>query len=91
MPRCSLVIMAMLVRLLTWVPALTGLLVTGALLPVGALMGRAMDRARRVMVKHTDERIKLVSEVVTGEAVHLVLGCSSPRWSRVRPFTWCWG
>lgn len=68
-----LVVMAMLVRLLDWLPALAGLLVTVAVIPVTAAIGRAMSAERKKMVAATDARVKLVSEVITGEG-WLVVG-----------------
>ena len=71
MPRggvCSqiLVVMAMLVRVLHWVPAACGLASTVALIPLTIFTGRRLASIRKGLMLRTDARIKLCSEVVTG-------------------------
>lgn len=65
-PFQIMVVMGMLVRVLRLLPSLSALMVTLLLIPISTLVGRALDRARRDMVQHTDARVKLASEIVTG-------------------------
>lgn len=62
-----LIVMGMLVRIIGWAPALAGLMVTVAIIPLSAVIGKALSVARREMVAQTDDRVKLASEVITGE------------------------
>ena len=59
-------VMAMLIRVLHPIPALVGLAVTVALIPLSSLVARALAKARTRIVKLTDERVKLSSEVILG-------------------------
>jgi hypothetical protein len=65
--RQILVVMAMLVRVLNLVPAACGLASTIALIPASIYTGRKLAGIRKRLMMHTDARIKLCSEVVTGE------------------------
>lgn len=60
--------MGLLVRVINWAPALAGLGVTVALIPLSALVGRTLARVRRELVGYTDARVKLCTEVITGAA-----------------------
>ena len=62
-----LVVMLLLVRILHWVPAMAGLGMTLALIPVSAVVGERLGKLRRVIMLHSDARIRLVSEVLAGE------------------------
>ncbi len=59
--------MALLVRIIHLVPALAGLGATLALIPLSTLVGRAMAAVRKELVAYTDARVKLCTEVITGE------------------------
>jgi ATP-binding cassette subfamily C (CFTR/MRP) protein 1 len=58
--------MAMLVRIMGWAPAMAGLAVTIVMIPLSTLVGRALGTARRAMIKQTDGRVKLATEIITG-------------------------
>ena len=58
--------MAMLVRVINWLPALCGLLSTIAFIPISIAMGKKLASIRKQLMLQTDARIKLCSEVVTG-------------------------
>lgn len=60
--------MGLLVRIIHWLPALAGLAVCVALIPLSTLVGRRLGAIRRRLVAHTDARVKLCTEVITGEA-----------------------
>lgn len=62
-----LVVMGLLVRVIHLLPALAGLGATLALIPLSAVVGKLMASVRREMVGHTDARVKLATEVITGE------------------------
>ncbi len=64
------VIMAMLVRIMGWLPALASFAVTVIMIPLSTLIGKALARLRKAMVKETDGRVKLASEIITG-ALHV--------------------
>lgn len=64
--RQILVVLALLVRVLHWAPALCGLSATIAMIPAGMITGRKLASIRRRLMARTDSRIKLCSEVVTG-------------------------
>ena len=65
-PFQILMVMAMLIRVLHLVPSLVGLAVTVALIPLSSLVARALGRIRKRIVKLTDARVKLSSEVILG-------------------------
>ncbi|PRW33949.1 ABC transporter isoform A [Chlorella sorokiniana] len=65
-PFQILVVMGLLVRIIHWAPALAGLGVTIALIPISALVGRQLAAVRRALVGFTDARVKLCTEVITG-------------------------
>jgi ABC-type multidrug transport system fused ATPase/permease subunit len=65
-PFQIMTVMIMLIRVLHPIPALVGLAVTVALIPLSSLVARALARARTRIVKLTDERVKLSSEVILG-------------------------
>ena len=58
--------MALLTRIVGPLPALAGLAVSGALVPLSALVGRALASVRLKLMAATDRRVQLTSEVVTG-------------------------
>lgn len=66
------VIMAMLSRLLHWLPALMGLVVTLALAPVSAYLAGQVGAVRKQLMQCTDDRVGLCSEVVTGALAPLL-------------------
>eukprot|EP00955_Chlamydomonas_euryale_P001159 13315-Chlamydomonas_euryale.AAC.1 len=57
------VVMLMLVRILGWQATVAGAGVTVALVPFSWVWTRVIAASRRQMVKHTDARVKLSSEV----------------------------
>lgn len=65
-PLQILAVMALLVRIMHFIPSLVGLGVTVALIPLSALVARALARVRKRVVALTDARVKLASEVITG-------------------------
>ena len=58
--------MGLLVRIIHLVPSMVGLGVTIALIPCITLVTRRLTVIRRRLVGHTDARVKLCTEVVTG-------------------------
>ncbi|KAJ9526631.1 hypothetical protein QJQ45_017605 [Haematococcus lacustris] len=62
------VVMALLVRIMGWAPAMAGLAVTVVMIPLSTLVGKSLGTARRAMVKQTDARVKLATEIITGGA-----------------------
>jgi hypothetical protein len=61
-----IVVMALLIRVLTVWPALAGLGVTIAIIPTTMLLGKLLTSARRESMAAADQRIKLMTEVITG-------------------------
>jgi hypothetical protein len=59
-------VMAMLIRILTFWPALAGFGVTVSLLPLSMAMGKLLAGARRRGMAAADARVKLITEVITG-------------------------
>lgn len=59
--------MAMLVRVLSVWPALAGLAVTIAIIPLTMALGKLLTAARKDSVAAADQRIKLTTEVITGK------------------------
>lgn len=68
--RCLqiLVVMGLLMRIIHVVPALAGLSVTVVLVPITTVVSRRLSKVRRALIKCTDDRVKLVTEVITGAA-----------------------
>ena len=60
--------MGMLVRVVHWLPAACGLASTIALIPASIFTGRKLAAIRKQLMLQTDARIKLCSEVVTGQS-----------------------
>lgn len=60
------VVMAMLVRIMHWAPAMAGLVVTVVMIPLSTLLGKKLGAARRAQIKQTDARVKLATEIITG-------------------------
>lgn len=60
------VVMALLVRIMHFAPAMAGLVVTVIMIPLSTFIGKALGKARREMVKQTDARVKLATEIITG-------------------------
>ena len=77
--------MGLLVRVIRWAPALAGLGVTVALIPLSAAVGRTLAAVRRELVGYTDARVKLCTEVITGAwmaqwpATACAFRCPAPR------------
>lgn len=63
-----LVVMGLLMRIIHVVPALAGLSVTIVLVPITTVVSRRLSKVRRALIKCTDDRVKLVTEVITGNA-----------------------
>ena len=75
--------MLLLVRVMSWTPALAGVAVTLVLVPVGSGLSRALGATRRRLVKCSDARLKLTTEVLLGIktikcALNLVSGLMRP-------------
>jgi len=65
-PFQIVVLMGLLIRILGVWPTLAGLAVTVGLIPITTYVTKEMGKVRRKVVKLTDKRIKMVTEVVTG-------------------------
>ncbi|KAK9823545.1 hypothetical protein WJX72_003616 [[Myrmecia] bisecta] len=65
-PLQIFVVMGLLVRIVHFLPAMAGLSVTVALIPISTLVGRQLVKIRKELVKRTDARVKLCTEVITG-------------------------
>ena len=63
-----LVVMGLLMRIIHVVPALAGLSVTIVLVPITTVVSRRLSKVRRALIKCTDDRVKLVTEVITGSS-----------------------
>lgn len=68
-----LVVMGLLMRIIHVVPALAGLSVTIVLVPITTVVSRRLSKVRRALIKCTDDRVKLVTEVITGSSLSLCL------------------
>lgn len=66
-PFQILVVLGLLVRVIHVWPAVAGLAVTIALIPMTTLVGRKLSTVRKRLMGYTDARVKLCTEVVTGE------------------------
>ena len=62
-----LVVMLLLMRIIHLVPALAGLAVTIILVPITTVVSRRLKKVRAALIKCTDDRVKLVTEVITGK------------------------
>ena len=58
--------MVLLSQMLTWQSALAGLGVTLSILPLSLLVTRWQATTRQNGLEHTDARVKLTAEVLTG-------------------------
>ena len=65
-PFQILTVMALLIRVIHFWPAFVGLAVTITIIPLSTLVARALARIRKDIVKLTDARVKLSSEVIVG-------------------------
>lgn len=65
-PLQILVVMVLLMRILHPIPALVGLGVTVALIPLSAIVAQVLSCIRSQAIRLTDARIKLCGEVITG-------------------------
>jgi hypothetical protein len=63
--------MGMLVRIMNWLPSLAGLAVTIVMIPMSAVVGKILAKARRDLIKSTDARVKAATEIITGEGMWL--------------------
>ena len=69
-----LVVMVLLMRIIHVFPALAGLTVTIILVPITTVVSRRLRKVRAALIKCTDDRVKLVTEVITGTPhTHLAL------------------
>ena len=59
--------MGLLMRIIHVLPALAGLAVTICLVPITTVVSRRLSKVRRALIKCTDGRVKLVTEVITGK------------------------
>lgn len=69
--------MSLLVRVLSLWPALAGLGMTVAIIPLTMLLGKLMTAARKDSVAAADARVKLTTEVITGVCVCVYTACLS--------------
>lgn len=69
---CSqiLVVMVLLTRVIGWAPALCGLLSTIMFIPITFFLGKKLASIRKQLMLQTDARIKLCTEIVTGNLSH---------------------
>lgn len=79
--------MALLIRMLTWQSAMTGLGVTLGIIPFSIWVGRLQTKVRLHVVQKTDARVKLTGEVLSGEfpdvsALSWLLFLISDAWSK---------
>ena len=58
--------MVLLIHMLTWQSAMTGLGVTLGIIPLSIWVGRVQTRVRMRVVQKTDARVKLTGEVLSG-------------------------
>ncbi|GMH35949.1 hypothetical protein BSKO_03817 [Bryopsis sp. KO-2023] len=65
-PFQILTVMGMLVRIIGWLPAFAGLMVTVALIPMNAFAGKFIAKYRKEKMLRTDSRVKLTTEIITG-------------------------
>lgn len=61
-----LIVMGLLVTIMGWAATMAGFAVTVVMIPSSTLVGRYLQAARKEMLKHTDARVKLSTEIVTG-------------------------
>ena len=61
-----LIVMGLLVTIMGWAATLAGFAVTVVMIPSSTLVGRYLQASRKEMLKHTDARVKLSTEIVTG-------------------------
>ena len=61
-----LIVMGLLVTIMGWAATLAGFAVTVVMIPSSTLVGRYLQAARKEMLKHTDARVKLSTEIITG-------------------------
>ena len=59
--------MLLLMRIIHVLPAVAGLAVTVILVPITTVVSRRLSKVRRALIKCTDDRVKLVTEVITGQ------------------------
>ena len=65
-PFQILAVMGLLIRIIHFWPAFVGLAVTVTIIPLSTIVARALARIRKRVVKLTDARVKLASEVIIG-------------------------
>ena len=58
--------MTMLIRVIGFLPAFAGFAVTVAILPLAAVLGTWMTGIRKKAIGVTDQRVKLVTEILAG-------------------------
>ena len=61
-----MVTLLMLVRVMDWASALAGVAVTFTLVPVGSWLSRKLGQTRKALVKCSDARLKLTTELLLG-------------------------
>lgn len=61
-----LVVLGLLMRIVGLWSAVAGFTVTVCLIPITTVVSRRLKRVRAALIKCTDERVKLVTEVITG-------------------------
>ncbi|CAG9464562.1 unnamed protein product [Pedinophyceae sp. YPF-701] len=83
-PLQIVLITTLLARIVTPVPALAGLLSTVAVIPLNILVGKRLVKIRAELVKQTDRRVKLVTEVITGIKQIKLYAWEGPYVDRIR-------
>lgn len=58
--------MGLIVHIMGWAATMAGFAVTVIMIPSSTIVGKYLGTARREMLKHTDARVKLSTEIVTG-------------------------
>lgn len=85
LPQCELLtdvfhwqilaVLALLVRVIHFFPALAGLAVTLCLIPLSTAVANRLATIRKALMQQTDRRVKLCSEVVGGAPPPVQLEC----------------
>eukprot|EP00884_Botryococcus_braunii_P017606 jgi/Botrbrau1/4529/Bobra.60_2s0019.2 len=65
-PFQILTVLALLVRIIHLLPAAAGLAVTLCLIPLSTVVANRLAATRKELMQHTDRRVKLCSEVMSG-------------------------
>ncbi|GFR41153.1 hypothetical protein Agub_g1817 [Astrephomene gubernaculifera] len=88
-PFQILIVMFLLVRIMHWGPSMAGLAVTIVVIPLTALLGKALAKSRREQIKFTDQRVKLCSEVISGIRAIKLYAWEEPYVERIQQLRDC--